>query len=43
MFQGNEVELVGKMAMDIQSVFTVQKGIALSQAIDIVSEGRNIN
>lgn len=42
-FQGNEVELVGKMAEDIQNVFAVKRGIALSQAIDIVGGGRNIN
>ena len=41
-FQGNEVELVGKMAADIQSVFAVKREIALSQAIDFVSEGRNL-
>ena len=41
-FQGDEVELIGKMAADIQSVFAVKRGIALSQAIDFVSEGRNL-
>ena len=42
-FQGNEIELINKMSTDIQNVFAVRRNVAISQAIDIVSRGRNID
>ena len=40
--QGNEVRLVGQIAADIQSIFEVKQGIAISQAIDIVTKANNV-
>ena len=40
---GNEIKLIGSMAEDIQSIFAVQRGIALSQAIDIVGNNYKLN
>ena len=40
--QGNEVRLVSQIAADIQSLFAVKQGIAISQAIDIVTRANNV-
>lgn len=40
---GNEIKLIGTMAEDIQSIFAVKRGIALSQAIDLVGNSCNLN
>lgn len=40
---GNEIKLIGTMAEDIQSIFAVKRGIALSQAIDLVGNSYNLN
>ena len=40
---GNEVKLIGSMAEDIQSVFSVKRGVALAQAIDVVSNNYKLN
>ena len=40
--KGDEVKIIGEMAADIQSVFATKRGIALSQAIDLVSEVRQL-
>lgn len=40
--QGNEIRLVGQIAADIQSLFEVKQGIAISQAIDIVTKANNV-
>lgn len=40
---GNEIKLIGSMAEDIQSIFAVKRGIALSQAIDLVGNNCNLN
>lgn len=40
---GNEIKLIGAMAQDIQSIFAVKRGIALSQAIDIVGDNYKLN
>lgn len=40
---GNEIKLIGTMAQDIQSIFAVKRGIALSQAIDIVGDNYKLN
>ena len=39
---GNEIEIVGKIANDIQSLFETQRGIAISKAIDVVSTELNL-
>lgn len=40
---GNEIKLIGTMAEDIQSIFAVKRGIALSQAIDLVGNNCKLN
>ena len=40
---GNEIKLIGSMAEDIQSIFAVKRGIALSQAIDLVGNNYKLN
>lgn len=41
--QGNEVALVGKMSEDIEKLFAVKHGIAISQAIDIVNKNCKVD
>ena len=42
LLQGNEIQLIKTMAEDIQSLFAVKRGIAISQAIDLVSVNNNL-
>jgi len=41
--QGDEVAMIGRLAENIQTLFAVRRGIALSQAIELVSVNNKLN